>query len=224
MWARNTGPPLIDAGRGKLLLIILPRKDGTHGAEVGVLLHEHGRVHEFDAQREGQLVRDLEGKVRVQRNGLQADVLKIEMSRPVIGIGIAEAETGEKAHAAPEPVAELVREIEMRIGPRVRVHVGGTRTHIPFGVDRARGLDESHTDHHLRPRQLGDPGGVPRHGGGVVRATDHASGKSRASRAEVGQGKAFRPRRSVQRGRRKKTAGKQQGDNPFHSRPCFVKS
>ena len=47
------------------------------------------------------------------------------MSRPIIGIGVAEAEPGEDTDAAPEVIAELMGEIGVRICPCVLVYVGG---------------------------------------------------------------------------------------------------
>ena len=146
------------------------------------------------------------------------------MSRPVIGVGVAEAEAGEDADAAPELVAELVGEVGVRIYPCMLVHVGGTAdAEVVHRVDGSGRLNGGHAHHHLGTGELGDPGGVPSHGGGIVRAGNHAAGESRASGAEVGQGEPFRLGFSSKLGGRQQAGGKQQGGNPFHSLPCFVR-
>ena len=147
------------------------------------------------------------------------------MSRPIIGIGVAEAEPGEDTDAAPEVIAELMGEIGVRICPCVLVYVGGAvDAEAVHRVDGPGRLNGGHAHHYLGTGELSDPSGVPSHGGRIVRAGNHAASESRASGAEVGQGKSFRLGFSSKLGSRQQAGGKPQGGNPFHSLPCFVRS
>ena len=57
-----------DAGPGEHLLVVATGEQGGagHFAEIAVLFHEHGGVHELKAHGEGEIIIDLEGKVGIQ--------------------------------------------------------------------------------------------------------------------------------------------------------------
>ena len=49
-----------DAGTGEHLVLV------PYHSNVGIFLHEHGGIHEFEAHGEGEVIIDFEGKVGVQ--------------------------------------------------------------------------------------------------------------------------------------------------------------
>ena len=191
------------------------------GAVVGrsqliMLFQGHVAAGKFNPRRDGNMIVDFPRDVGVDGNGVHHHVGHARAARPVAGKAVAQAETGENAHAQPQAVRHLVGGVKVRQNPVVLFGVGVGGFTIHAGFNAARGQRQGGAEHQGGARQLGDAGRIVGHGRGVVRAGDHAAGQRHAARAPFGNAETFGAGAGGGDGQHQGRAD--QGSEVFHAR------